>query len=99
MISGKVKLLLIDALQVIIYKLTMFLLFISSSIGFFFGMTRLVRPRCNAASILPNICSTSSDVLKMSLKANKIRLSFVISAYSLKIIGTVYIVNVMYCLL
>lgn len=46
------------------HVLTILRLFMSSSIGFFFGMTRLVRPRCNAPKILLNICKTSSDDLR-----------------------------------
>ena len=42
-----------------------FRLLISSSIGFFLGNTRLVRPRCSAPKILPSICRTSSDVLNL----------------------------------
>lgn len=58
-------------------KLTIFLLFISSSMGFFFGMTRLVRARCNASNILLIMCSTSSDDLVLKkLKVFSIELKY-----------------------
>lgn len=44
---------------------TIFRLFISSSIGFFFGIIRLIRARCIASNILLKICNTSSDDLKV----------------------------------
>lgn len=53
--------------------LTMFLLFMSSSIGFFLGMTRLVRPRCNAPKILLKMCKTSSDDLQFEMFINQLR--------------------------
>lgn len=39
----------------------------SSSIGFFLGMTNAVRPRCNAPKILLKVCKTSSDDLRMNV--------------------------------
>lgn len=44
---------------------TIFLLFINSSIAFFFGTIRLVRPLCRLPKIFPSICNTSSDDLQL----------------------------------
>lgn len=45
---------------------TIFLLFMRSSIGFFFGITRLIRDRSSDPNILLIMCNTSSDDLIQS---------------------------------
>lgn len=80
----------------------------SSSIGFFLGMTRLVRPRCSAPKILLNICKTSSDDLSkyrlrmkiQDYKHQKTRIETIQSTGRLlKVVRAVYIVDVIYGLL
>lgn len=75
--------------------LTMFRLFISSSMGFFFGMTRLVRPRCKAPRIFPSTCSTSSDVLRGKPHCNYAQNSPNSNGISLEIVRIVNILDVM----